>query len=122
MAEKRMFSMKIIDTDEFLELPVSAQNLYFHLSMRADDDGFVGNPRTVARIVGSDEEDLTALENKGFVILFRNGVASIRHWRIHNVLPREYYRPTRYLSQIDKLTVGGDGAYLEKARSGPENA
>ena len=79
MAEKRMFSMKIIDTDEFLELPVSAQNLYFHLSMRADDDGFVGNPRTVARIVGSDEEDLTALENKGFVILFRNGVAAIRH-------------------------------------------
>lgn len=114
MAEKRMFSMKVVDSDEFLELPSSAQNLYFHLGMRADDDGFVGNPRTVARIIGATEEDLELLIGSGFVLSFGGRVVAIRHWRIHNSLRREYYIPTRYLMQLETLSVLPDGSYSER--------
>ena len=115
MAEKRMFSMKVVDSDEFLELPPGAQNLYFHLSMRADDDGFVGNPRTVARVIGAGEEDLNLLIGSGFVLSFGGRVVAIRHWRIHNSLRREYYVPTRYLMQLETLSVLPDGTYGERA-------
>jgi hypothetical protein len=118
MAEKRMFSMKVVDSDEFLELPASAQNLYFHLSMRADDDGFVGNPRTVARIIGAAEEDLQALTDSGFILTFGGRVVAIRHWRIHNSLRREYYIPTRYLMQLETLSVLPDGSYTERPVDG----
>ncbi len=80
MAKKRMFSLDIVDTDSFLDMPPSTQSLYFHLGMRADDDGFVSSPRKITSLVNSSNDDLKLLAAKGFIIGFNNGVIVIRDW------------------------------------------
>lgn len=91
MAERRMMSKKIIDTDNFLDMPQSTQCLYFHLLLRADDDGFIQSPKSIMRITGCKDDDLRLLNAKGFVIGFETGVIVIRHWRIHNYVQSDRY-------------------------------
>ena len=91
MAERRMMSKKIIDTDNFLDMPQSTQCLYFHLLLRADDDGFIQSPKSIMRITGCKDDDLKILIAKGFVIGFETGVIVIRHWRIHNYVQSDRY-------------------------------
>lgn len=91
MAERRMMSKKIIDTDNFLDMPQSTQCLYFHLLLRADDDGFIQSPKSIMRITGCKDDDLKLLNAKGFVIGFETGVIVIRHWRIHNYVQSDRY-------------------------------
>ena len=86
MAEKRMLSKKVLDTDAFLDMPLSAQALYFHLVINADDEGFVGNPKRIRDYIGATESDLDLLIEKRFVLMLKNSVAVIRHWKIHNTL------------------------------------
>ena len=74
MAQKRMFTMKIVDSDAFLDMPLSSQCLYFHLNMRADDDGFVGNPKRIMRLIGANDDDLKILLAKRFLIIFEDNV------------------------------------------------
>ena len=88
MAEKRMLSKKVLDTDAFLDMPLSAQALYFHLVINADDEGFVGNPKRIRDYIGADESDLDLLIEKKFVLMLKSSVAVIRHWKIHNTLAR----------------------------------
>lgn len=115
MAEKRMFTMKIVDSDAFLDMPLSTQALYFHLNMRADDDGFVNNPKKIQRTIGATEDDLKLLLAKRFVLSFDNGVIVIKHWRMHNLLRKDRYKPTQYQEEIHSLTVKENGAYTELA-------
>lgn len=91
MAEKRMLSKKVLDTDAFLDMPLSAQALYFHLAINADDEGFIGNPKRIRDYIGAEEDDLALLIEKRFVISFKSGVVVIRHWKIHNTLRRDLY-------------------------------
>ena len=91
MAERRMMSKKIIDTDNFLDMPQSTQCLYFHLLLRADDDGFIQSPKSIMRITECKEDDLKLLIAKRFVIGFETGVIVIRHWRIHNYVQSDRY-------------------------------
>ena len=84
MAERRMFAKTIIDSDAFLDMPLSSQSLYFHLSMRADDDGFINNPRKIQRMIGASDDDLKLLIAKRFIIPFESGIVVIKHWRIHS--------------------------------------
>lgn len=114
MAEKRMFTMKIIDSDAFLDMPLSTQALYFHLSMRADDDGFVNNPKKIQRIVGASEDDLKLLIIKRFVLFFENGVIVIKHWWMHNTLKKDRYKPTQYQEELIKLDIKPNKSYTEK--------
>lgn len=86
-----MMSKKIIDTDNFLDMPQSTQCLYFHLLLRADDDGFIQSPKSIMRITGCKEDDLKLLIAKWFVIGFETGVIVIRHWRIHNYVQSDRY-------------------------------
>lgn len=111
MAKKRMFTIDIVDSDAFLEMPPSAQALYFHLNMRADDDGFVGNPKKIMRTVGAAEDDLKLLIAKKFLIIFENGVIVIKHWRMHNTLSAYRYHETNYVSEKDMLRLKRNGAY-----------
>ena len=111
MAQKRMFAMTIVDSDAFLDMPLSAQALYFHLNMRADDDGFVGNPKKVMRTVGAAEDDLKLLIAKRFLITFESGVIVIKHWRIHNTLSAGRYHETSYVSEKDMLKLKRNNAY-----------
>ena len=92
MAQKRMFSKKITDSDKFLDLPLSAQALYFHLNMHGDDDGFVDNTKTIKRMLGASDGDLRLLMDQNFIIPFESGVVVIKDWRIHNYIPKDRYK------------------------------
>lgn len=114
MAEKRMLSKKVLDTDAFLDMPLSAQALYFHLAVNADDEGFVGNPKRIRDYIGASENDLNLLVEKRFVLIFKNGVVVIRHWKIHNTLRRDRSHPTIFTEEKALLIVGANGAYMER--------
>ena len=111
MAERRMFAKTIIDSDAFLDMPMSTQALYFHLSMRADDDGFINNPKKIQRMIGATEDDLKLLIAKNFIIVFESGVIVIKHWKIHNYIRNDRYKPTVYQEEKDQLELKDNGAY-----------
>lgn len=114
MAERRMFTQKIIDSDAFLDMPLSTQSLYFHLNMRADDDGFVNNPKKIQRMIGASEDDLKLLLAKRFILGFENGIVVIKHWRMHNLLRKDRYNPTQYIEEMNQLAINDNGSYTEK--------
>jgi len=111
MAERRMFAKTIIDSDAFLDMPLSAQALYFHLSMRADDEGFINNPKKIQRMVGASEDDLKLLVAKSFIIPFESGIVVIKHWKIHNYIRGDRLHETKYLEERALLNVKENGAY-----------
>jgi hypothetical protein len=111
LAQKRMFTMKIVDSDAFLEMPLSTQCLYFHLNMRADDDGFIGNTKRIMKIIGASEDDLRLLIAKRFVLTFEDGVIVIKHWRMHNTLSRDRYAETSYTDEKKMLLLKDNGSY-----------
>ena len=111
MAQRRMFSKQIIDSDAFLDMGASAQSLYFHLAMRADDDGFVNNPKRIQRLVGAADDDLKILIAKRFVIMFESGVIVIKHWRMHNYIRADRYNETAYIDEKSQLTIKENGSY-----------
>lgn len=121
MAEKRMFAKTIIDSDAFLEMPLSSQALYFHLAMRADDDGFVNNPVKIQRMIRAEDGDLTELITKRFILPFESGIVVIKHWRIHNYIRNDRYKPTIYQREMDMLTVKENKSYTEKLDVGIPN-
>lgn len=108
-----MFSLEVIDTDAFLEMPVSSQLLYFHLSARADDDGFVANPRKILRMSGGQSDDLKVLVAKKFLVEFDDGVCVIKHWRINNFIRKDIYKETKYLDLKRTLFIRANGAYTQ---------
>ena len=111
MAERRMFAKTVIDSDAFLDMPLSTQALYFHLSMRADDDGFINNPKKLQRMVGCADDDLKLLIAKNFIIPFESGVVVIKHWKIHNYIRNDRYKETVYQEEKSKLNTKGNKAY-----------
>ena len=111
MANKAIFSKTIIDTDAFLEMPATTQNLYFHLNMHADDDGFIGNPKRIGRMIGASDDDFKILIAKKFIIVFESGVIVIKHWRIHNTLSKIRYKETSYLDEKSQLLIKENNAY-----------
>ena len=118
MAERRMFAKTIIDSDSFLDMPLSTQSLYFHLSMRADDDGFINNPKKIQRIVGASDDDLKLLIAKNFIIPFESGIVVIKHWRIHNYIRNDRYKSTVYEEEKSMLDTKDNNAYVLRPSSG----
>lgn len=104
MANRRMFSLSIVDTDRFLEMPSSTQALYFHLGMRADDDGFVAAPKSIAAICGCSVDDIRLLAMKGFVQAFETGVLVITDWKENNKIRKDRYTPTKFIHE--KMLLG----------------
>jgi hypothetical protein len=111
MAERRMFAKTIIDSDAFLDMPLSTQALYFHLSMRADDDGFINNTKKVQRMLGCSDDDMKILLSKNFVIPFDTGVCVIKHWKIHNLIQKDRYKPTIYGEHKEQLSLKDNNVY-----------
>ena len=118
IAQKRMFDKTITNADDFLEMPDSSQNLYFHLSMNADDDGFVNNWKSIMRMTGHKEDDLKVLIAKQFIIPFDSGVIVIRHWRINNYLRNDRYKETKFKDEKNQLILGENEEYLLKNNVG----
>lgn len=111
MAERRMFAKTIIDSDAFLDMPTSARLLYYDLSMRADDDGFINSPKKIIRMTGASDDDLKILIVKKFVIPFENGIVVIKHWLIHNYIRKDTYNETPYKEQKAMLIVDENKSY-----------
>jgi len=118
MAERRCFGMKIVDSDAFLDMPLSTQALYFHLGMRADDDGFVNNPRRIARLIGACDDDLNILLSKRFILVFDNGVVVIKHWRIQNTLKNDRLKMPQYPELAVKVYIKSNGSYTDNPSEG----
>lgn len=115
MAERRMMAKSVIETDHFMDMPMSSQCLYFHLLLRADDDGFIKNPSAIRREVGCGEDDMKLLVAKQFILPFDTGVIVIRHWKIHNYIRKDMYHPTECQAERGLLTGGADKtAYAPK--------
>ena len=112
MAERRMFSKAIISSDEFMDLPLESQALYFHLAMQADDDGMINNARRIIRMIGLGEKDLQVLIDAKFLIAFDSGIIAIRHWKVHNWIRGDRYKPTRYQNELAQLVQDSNKAYL----------
>ena len=106
-----MFAKTIIDSDAFIDMPVTARLLYYDLAMRADDDGFVNSPKKIMRMIGASQDDISILILRKFIIPFDNGVVVIKHWRIHNYIQKDRYKPTKYEEELAMLTVKDNGAY-----------
>lgn len=118
MAQRRMFSLQIVDTDAFMDMPLSAQALYFHLGMRADDDGFVSNARRIQKLVGAADDDLKLLLAKRFILIFESGVIVLKHWKISNYIQKDRYKPTLYREEKATLFLKPDGAYTDHPSDG----
>lgn len=112
MAQRRLFSPDIVESDAFLEMPTSTQALYFHLGMNADDDGFV-NPKKIMRMMGAVDDDLKVLIGKRFVLPFENGVVVIKHWLVHNSIRKDRYHATQYREEKARLVVKEGGVYTD---------
>jgi uncharacterized phage protein (TIGR02220 family) len=117
MAERRMFAKSIVLSDTFLDMPLSARCLYFTLGMLADDDGFVGNPKSIMRQCGASQDDMVALLQKRYVLGFESGVIVIKHWKINNYLRSDRYQNTTYLEEKETLTLDAKNAYTERDRT-----
>ena len=115
MAERRMFAKTIIDSDAFVDMPTSAQALYFHLAMRADDEGFINNPKKIQIMVGCNEDDLRLLGVKKFIIPFETGIVVIKHWKIHNYIRGDRKKETVYVEEMNMLDTKDNGAYTLKS-------
>lgn len=119
MADRRMFTKKIIDSDSFLDMPLSTQALYFHLAMRADDDGFLNNAKKIMRVIGAAQNDYDLLVDKRFIIQFPDGICVIKHWRMHNYIKGDRYKPTQYKQEKAMLSLKDNNAYtLQKNGTG----
>lgn len=111
MAERRMFAKSIIDSDAFLDMPLSTQSLYFHLAMRADDDGFVNNPKKIAKMIGANDDEFKVLITKKFILIFESGIIVIKHWKIHNYIQKDRYKETNYIEEKALLSLNENNGY-----------
>ena len=116
MADRRMFASQIVESDAFTDMPISAQALYFHMGMNADDDGFINNAKKVITIIGASKEDLSILIDKRFVLAFPSGVYVVKHWRMANSIQKDRYRPTVYEEEMASLVIKENKAYTEKTK------
>lgn len=121
MAQRRMFSLDIVDSDAFLEMPTSARLLYYDLGMRADDDGFVSSPKKILKITSATDDDLKILIAKRFILLFDSGIVVIKHWNINNYIQKDRYHKTRYVNEKKLLAVKANGSYTEKNKKNSLN-
>lgn len=111
MAERRMFTKKITNSDAFIDMPLSTQALYFHLNMEADDDGFNSSPKKIQRMIGASDDDLKLLMAKNFIIPFESGVVVIKHWKLHNYIQNDRYKETVYTEEKKQLKVKENKVY-----------
>lgn len=108
-----MFSLSVVDTDWFLDLPLSTQALYFHLNMRADDDGFVDAPNSIVRKIGASKNDFDLLVAKRYVLRFESGIIVIKHWRMHNTIQKDRYHPTQFQEELNLLSIKDNKSYTD---------
>ena len=117
MANRRMFSKEVVDSDAFLDMPQTTQLLYFHLGMRADDEGFISSPKKILRVVGSNQNDLDLLLAKNYVICFDSGIMVVKHWKLNNSIRKDRLKETVYFEEKILLDEKENGVYTLNSTS-----
>ena len=112
MAERRMLTKTVINSDKFIDMPLTSQALYVHLLMNGDDDGFISNPRRIQRAIGASDDDMRILMAKKYILAFETGVMVISHWRLHNYIQKDRYKPTVYQEERSRLLDARDNSYI----------
>ena len=120
MADRRMLSLSIVDSDKFLDMSVTARLLYYDLVLRADDDGFVSSPKKVMRIVDASNEDLETLIKNGYIIPQDEGIVVVRHWFVHNTIRSDRYNPTIYADKKNKMKLVNKVYYTKEEQTPKE--
>lgn len=115
---RRLLTDAIVNADEFITMPASAQGLYLQLMFAADDDGFVKNPRTIARMSNASDDDLQVLLSRRYLLEFDHGVVLIKHWRMHNLRRFDRYVHTVYVDEYNSLYIKTNGAYTQNPQEG----
>lgn len=118
MAERRMLSRTILDSDKFLDMPLTTQALYIHLIMNADDDGFLNNSQKITRMIGAGKKDFELLISAEFIIDFNNGICAVKHWKLHNYIRSDRYKPTVYQDELSRLVIASNKVYEESKTYG----
>lgn len=121
MAERRMISRKIVDTDAFVDMPMTSRLLYYELNWRADDDGFIASPKKITRSCGCSDDDLRILISKQFIIPFESGVVLIKDWRIHNYIRCDRYTETLFTDEKEQIAIDGNNRYSKCHTNGIPN-
>lgn len=115
-----MLSKSITESDAFLDLPFSAQALYFHMVMNADDEGFINSSRRICGMCGAQADDLEMLVSNGFMIRFDSGIYVIKHWKINNKIRNDRAKDTNYPDEKAQLVEKSNGVYSLKEPRGNE--
>ncbi|WP_394872972.1 DNA replication protein [Clostridium butyricum] len=118
MAERRMLSRTILDSDKFLDMSLTTQALYIHLIMNADDDGFLNNSQKITRMIGAGKKDFELLISAEFIIDFNNGICAVKHWKLHNYIRSDRYKPTVYQDELSRLVIASNKVYEESKTYG----
>lgn len=118
MASKRMFSKQAVRTDRYLDMPLTAQAVYFHLNMEADDDGFIGSKKRILSMIGASQEDYNCLVENGYILEFESGIIVITHWNIHNTIQKDRYKPTIYQDELSTLLKDCNKVYTKRFQNG----
>lgn len=122
MAQKRCIAKQIARSDDFLDLPISSQALYFHLVLEADDRGYVNNPKSVIKLCGATDKDLDKLTESKFILKrLGNKVILIKGWKIHNQIQPSKLIETTYVEDFEKLYYDENGSYTEQVTNTPTN-
>ena len=108
MAKRRMFSNDVVCTDDFLSLSATSQAIYLQLGMVADDDGFVANPKMIARSYYAGQKFLKELISRGYVIEFKSGVVVVIHWNMSNHVQADRYSPTKFTQERAQVAIQED--------------
>ena len=117
MADRRMFHRQVVQSDDFLDMSIGAQALYFQMGMMADDDGFVPGPKQAARMVGVGSKELEELIEKGFLLRF-DSIVVITHWRTANTLKLDRMKMCQFPSVAEKLFLRLDRQYTLEPEEG----
>lgn len=107
-----MFCRSIVESDRFLEMPLTSQALYFHLGLRADDEGFINSPKRILREINCSIDDLKLLISKGFVYCFESGIVVITHWKVHNTIKTDRFTPSIYSQEKKLLSTDNNKKYV----------
>lgn len=116
MAERRMFAKSTIDSDAFLDMPMSARLLYYDLGMRADDEGFVSSPKKISKMIGASDDDLRILVTKQFILPFESGVVVIKHWKVNNYIRSDRFTPTQFQEEKKFIAIAENGTYIKEEK------
>ena len=113
MANRRMFSKELIQSDKFFSMSIKSQLLYFHIGLLVDDDGFSNNYRMYMNVINADEENLYELQKQGYIYVFESGVLVVRDFLQSNQIRKDRKVDTIYQDELSLINVRNNRYFID---------